>query len=75
VAKLLSTLRQEGGASPAQVRGTLAELVRRRLVLEIDGRAVSLVLKDPVPEYPPPSSNPCGFFLPEEFQKDDLRLA
>jgi len=68
IGQLCSVFEQKYGITSLEVREALADLVDRKLVLEIDGRAISLVLKDPIIESPNNITNPSGLFLVEEFQ-------
>lgn len=72
--QLMADLEREDGLAEAEARRALSDLVDRKLVLLLDDRAISLVLQDPLPALLKTSGNPCGIFLPEEFQKDDLSV-
>jgi hypothetical protein len=57
------------GIARREIKDAVEDLCRRKLLLKIDRRILSLVLREPVPALPPPSENPSGFFILEMFQK------
>lgn len=51
-AQIAAALAREQGLEPAAVLEGLAELERRKLAIQLDGRVVSLVLHDPIKPFP-----------------------
>lgn len=68
--RLFSDLAREGLSENA-MEEALAELVERRLVLEVDGRVLTLPLHDPVLPLPPLVDFPGGYFFRDP-QEDAL---
>lgn len=49
-------------ASAAQIDAAVRDLIERRLVLDLDGGLLSLVLSEPVTPFDPPLDQPMGYF-------------
>lgn len=60
--RLLAELAREG-IFENETEEALAELVERRLLLEVDGRVLTLPLRDPVPPLPLLADFPGGYFF------------
>lgn len=69
-AQICTSLEREQGTHPEATQKVLSQLVDLKLVLPLDDRLLSLVLRDPVPPLPKMRDYPGGLFLLEMFPKD-----
>jgi ribosomal peptide maturation radical SAM protein 1 len=65
--KLPAVLEKDFGISttPDEIESVVANLQRRSLIMEIDGRLVALAVRGPLPKLPTADQFPGGFSLPE----------
>ena len=69
IEKFYSRAQAKWDVSRREIKDAVEDLCRRKLLLKIDRRLLSLVLREPVPDLPLPSENPTGFFILDMFQK------
>ncbi len=71
IKEFYSRAQSKWGISHREIKVAVEDLCRRKLLLKIDRRLLSLALREPVPDLPPPSENPGGFFILDMFQKNE----
>jgi hypothetical protein len=64
----ISSRHCQWGVSRRETKNAVEDLCLRKLLLKIDKRLLSLVLREPVPDLPLPSENPTGYFILDMFQ-------